>query len=102
PATAPPTLHSFPTPRSSDLAVLPAAAIRSTSDRTRAAQTPAREAPPETATITGRIGFAAPHFLAHSAKRSSSVCLCPTCIVAGEDRKSTRLNSSHVKISYAV
>src|SRR5690606_39834501 len=27
---------------------------------------------------------------------------CPTYALWGEDRKSTRLNSSHVKISYAV
>src|SRR5690606_39846634 len=31
-----------------------------------------------------------------------SLCTSRGCLLVGEDRKSTRLNSSHVKISYAV
>src|SRR5207302_10180018 len=66
-------LHSFPTRRSSDLA------LSSTRDRGR----PQR--PPRSA-----IGLARRH--------ATSVARDPR----DADRKSTRLNSSHVKISYAV
>src|SRR5690606_41386430 len=68
-------LHSFPTRRSSDL---PRPAAR------RARSGPARAGSPDGAVPARHSGRAPP--------RSSH----------GPDRKSTRLNSSHVKISYAV
>src|SRR5207302_10541217 len=68
-----PGLHSFPTRRSSDLdATVP--------DRTDRRQ---------------RDGVRREHQPAHRA--GATGCSCD-----GGDRKSTRLNSSHVKISYAV
>src|SRR5437870_9163187 len=39
---------------------------------------------------------------ARSGRRSAFEARRPGCFVAGRDRKSTRLNSSHVAISYAV
>src|SRR5690606_40402271 len=84
-------LHSFPTRRSSDL-------------RAKASRT----AP----LIRPRSGTAYPWLRAHC--RTSAVLeavgplLCECAGLAnmtgteGKDRKSTRLNSSHVKISYAV
>src|SRR5207253_11096353 len=80
-------LHSFPTRRSSDLDELarsgPARqpADRRDDDRTTARREPGRPAPPGPAVQRRR-----------PARRGG----------AGGDRKSTRLNSSHVAISYAV
>src|SRR5699024_11575072 len=66
-------LHSFPTRRSSDLAVLDAPPVKNNSEATRTVSS---------GTVT---------------------CACSTAISAQvTDRKSTRLNSSHVSISYAV
>src|SRR5436309_9607412 len=66
-------LHSFPTRRSSDLSVAH-----------QQASTPARQA---------SSGVAAARAVAPKVPSRATRCL---------DRKSTRLNSSHVKISYAV
>src|SRR5690606_41369437 len=38
----------------------------------------------------------------HRRRAEGDRVVCEIAVVAGEDRKSTRLNSSHVKISYAV
>src|SRR5207249_11773441 len=67
-------LHSFPTRRSSDLNLGWAAAWPSVTSTTTAASTPS--SPPMT--------------------------VLPTSFTTKLDRKSTRLNSSHVSISYAV
>src|SRR5207253_11143428 len=85
-------LHSFPTRRSSDLTSTPSATFAQVPIRSRAVGTaPLLQPPPGTAAVLrtvrspplGRpsVGSAAGSFL---------------------DRKSTRLNSSHVAISYAV
>src|SRR5690606_41647355 len=68
----PPDLPSFPTRRSSDLST-PGALSSAAAD-------PATSLPPS----------------------SSEGAICSLMLRPREDRKSTRLNSSHVKISYAV
>src|SRR5699024_11575945 len=89
----PPALHSFPTRRSSDLApadprhpgsLLPTSA----GSRARAVVRQGNQAPAHVGTT-----------------RALTVALRPAHCVHSrlpEDRKSTRLNSSHVSISYAV
>src|SRR5690606_41334485 len=94
----PPQLHSFPTRRSSDLIErhnLVAAnnngpgqivAAGTLSDLERFAADP----PPKTRLVPLKVaGAFHTHYVAHAVERLG-------------DRKSTRLNSSHVKISYAV
>src|SRR5207302_8421322 len=90
-------LHSFPTRRSSDLSARtfrnPQSAIRNfrrppLSFRTVPCQ------PPVPPPLTGH------HWLRGS--RSSRSARAGQSDLGREDRKSTRLNSSHVKISYAV
>src|SRR5699024_11502291 len=81
-----PPLHSFPTRRSSDLP--PTSRTHSTStassSRSASSRTPNGSRAPSSCRLT---------------RRSSSTSVGrPRC----RDRKSTRLNSSHVSISYAV
>src|SRR5207302_11287005 len=80
-------LHSFPTRRSSDLR-------RHHRRRHRGLQ---RRLPPRQARLQGRAAAraAAADVRNHLARRGPGGS-------ARQDRKSTRLNSSHVKISYAV
>src|SRR5207302_9144024 len=79
-------LHSFPTRRSSDLRAAPRPRRRLVSSE------------PSSGVTTMRT----------TAARSSTRLMpistrpCRECSSPREDRKSTRLNSSHVKISYAV
>src|SRR5690349_22477782 len=83
-------LHSFPTRRSSDL-------HRIRADRSAGLAQPVpglRRDPP-----AGKAAGAAPAAAAELAARSHHRAPAPG---SGEDRKSTRLNSSHVEISYAV
>src|SRR5690606_41545441 len=82
-------LHSFPTRRSSDLTF--SSSVRRASTVAAAATAPARTNLPAPMTFPCRR------------------CVCCPCVregrasvLLGVDRKSTRLNSSHVKISYAV
>src|SRR5690606_41061916 len=82
------SLHSFPTRRSSDLCV-----------GMRAGSAP--RAPRQ----GGGCPLGTPE--ADSRQRRHAIAACPSARRAGiafpaADRKSTRLNSSHVKISYAV
>src|SRR5690606_39764869 len=78
---APRALHSFPTRRSSDLP-----SVHLTNCR-------------------GGCGGYSCNRLLHFGAVDASSCCCHRCLCGGsfpQDRKSTRLNSSHVKISYAV
>src|SRR5207302_9210160 len=81
----PPHLHSFPTRRSSDLSrrAHPLPRRSSRARRSRSGWSSHRVASPAGGTV--QVDFA-------------SQALCSKEV----DRKSTRLNSSHVKISYAV
>src|SRR5690606_40232502 len=90
-------LHSFPTRRSSDLSVLPRTGITEVDlvvlDPPRA----------------GAGRKTVEHLSSLGARRIAYVACDPAALARdlayfreGGDRKSTRLNSSHVKISYAV
>src|SRR5699024_12114583 len=83
-------LHSFPTRRSSDLD----AAIRV--DTTPAQQVLASNGTPLNLSFGGHYNLSARLPL------SNMPLLLRQAFVMSEDRKSTRLNSSHVSISYAV
>src|SRR5205814_6538911 len=86
----PPVLHSFPTRRSSDLWERPGLGFW-----VRLWQTSTL------ATLHARTFFGAlPDGDASTALAFALVC--ETIAVSGLDRKSTRLNSSHLGISYAV
>src|SRR5690606_41690795 len=76
-------LHSFPTRRSSDLSQRKAHSPKRRRAGQPVSESPCSAATPPTPKQTGRLSIA---------KRFRD----------GLDRKSTRLNSSHVKISYAV
>src|SRR5690606_41861719 len=76
-------LHSFPTRRSSDLRRRTRNRARSAHGRRRTGHRACPSPPPGTATRT-------------------AACRSPSRRGDSQDRKSTRLNSSHVKISYAV
>src|SRR5690606_41145646 len=80
-------LHSFPTRRSSDLPTTPSPVTRCNDPAISPSAARAISSLPRTDTTSGvaRIGFG---------------IYFPRTIIS--DRKSTRLNSSHVKISYAV
>src|SRR5690606_40655461 len=82
---APRDLHSFPTRRSSDLC------------QGRHDHQPLRRRLEDTS--TPRAQSRAPRRFPGSDSRP---CSLPRCRRCARDRKSTRLNSSHVKISYAV
>src|SRR5207249_10556507 len=88
-----PALHSFPTRRSSDLRLgrrvrPPRGSQPAVPVRTRRRHGTRRRRGPARRRQRGRL-------LLRSARRRRGGA-------AGEDRKSTRLNSSHVSISYAV
>src|SRR5690606_41792902 len=88
-----PELHSFPTRRSSDLGL-----------RTP----PSRRAAPPASTTAAYVSGATATMLRAGRVTTSSLASGTVSGVPGindiadRDRKSTRLNSSHVKISYAV
>src|SRR5690606_41177900 len=93
-------LHSFPTRRSSDLLVT-AAHGHARSDPHLAAEALSH------ATSGGVVALLGPdapvgRLLAEDRVDAAEVELGRWLEVFGRDRKSTRLNSSHVKISYAV
>src|SRR5690349_21981868 len=79
-----PHLHSFPTRRSSDLAATHRGRETSVSERQGAGK--------------GAFGSVARGRTAPAERRSAH----RRCCAPDPDRKSTRLNSSHVEISYAV
>src|SRR5205085_11886482 len=82
-----PPLHSFPTRRSSDLSgLLEHALIEHAADDVDAGRRLALDDPH----VLARVAQELVHFPPHFAES------------ADEDRKSTRLNSSHSQISYAV
>src|SRR5690606_40555993 len=86
-------LHSFPTRRSSDLGEQPV-------DR---GNRPARVLEMRThGRCTRRPGGGGGVGGACAVSGGIRVESCRICVGSGGDRKSTRLNSSHVKISYAV
>src|SRR5690606_42038392 len=95
-------LHSFPTRRSSDLA-RPSRSPRAGPDRIRrdAIRRPARGGGPHLSAPSG-FGRAVPRASAEIGGLVGPVGLVWLESRARRDRKSTRLNSSHVKISYAV
>src|SRR5690606_41125389 len=90
--SVPRDLHSFPTRRSSDLALAgDAPAPGDSAAMTGIVEKPSPAQAPSNLSVVGRYVLPADIF----------PLLANTAPGAG-DRKSTRLNSSHVKISYAV
>src|SRR5690606_42155143 len=83
-------LHSFPTRRSSDLLRTLGNPVLAALERTREGQNPDEPVP-----MSPEDMAAAQRELPDLLREVCKVALC-------RDRKSTRLNSSHVKISYAV
>src|SRR5437899_9593599 len=86
-----PALHSFPTRRSSDLARAREDAVR------RLVPRAVPHAPEDLA--AGRVGE---HRLGEAHDPALHLRQVDVLALAGADRKSTRLNSSHLGISYAV
>src|SRR5690606_39299673 len=90
-------LHSCPTRRSSDLVVFPVRICRAAAGGGQCPQGP----PCHGRGPGSSIPPAADVVHAGESRAGASRRECPMT-KAGQDRKSTRLNSSHVKISYAV
>src|SRR5690606_39988227 len=94
-------LRSFPTRRSTDLEVEPASAtaampvVESQPEATAPASEPDTESQPEAAAP-------APEPVTESQPEAATPVGLQAQVLERRDRKSTRLNSSHVKISYAV
>src|SRR5690606_40946947 len=95
-----PRLHSLPTRRSSDLAMKKPASTSSSPKATKTGKTKAAKAAQgETPAVPWQANgldlenYAPAYFTFVATKLASG---------AAADRKSTRLNSSHVKTSYAV
>src|SRR5690606_41988004 len=86
--------HSFPTRRSSDLTLVPTSALSSV-------DLPALGAPTR-ATKPQRVSSRGGDSSETDPMSSSGSVMMPPTPSRARDRKSTRLNSSHVKISYAV
>src|SRR5690606_41934638 len=90
-------LHSFPTRRSSDLFIdfglVKAGSVTSSSAAGAGSFSAAVMRADHAASVVGRLV---------KSLRMPSRSQRPMTLVRGRDRKSTRLNSSHVKISYAV
>src|SRR5690606_40791604 len=86
-----PDLHSFPTRRSSDLSGSPLENIA------RQSGLPPGACPPK---AVRTLAFSRATSFGVQPQRTSLAH--PATTPGGTDRKSTRLNSSHVKISYAV
>src|SRR5207253_11289040 len=97
-ARPPPDLHSFPTRRSSDL--------QDSSGSKSLVLLSAFERPPEAAgdTVNSAVLIAAESVSSYPGLKAAEDYFRPLTEVATSrgDRKSTRLNSSHVAISYAV
>src|SRR5207302_9304296 len=95
-------LHSFPTRRSSDLRTGIVIGPRSSSINLSTRCPPTNPVPPVTTTgdlfRTGLVSFSRGRSLLTDAEGDQT----RSKKIPGGDRKSTRLNSSHVKISYAV
>src|SRR5207248_10148170 len=91
----PPPLHSFPTRRSSDLAEL---ANRHSGSGAQRDESPIRGG--EVDAVVPRRNTAVGEISEAGARRH--LCVETPLHVSGQDRKSTRLNSSHRTISYAV
>src|SRR5690606_41095496 len=93
-------LHSFPTRRSSDLAPSWRAAV------SRAAAASASLTPEDRLAVTDRAPARRPAGWAPAppavAPKGAAAAVWAAASSVTPDRKSTRLNSSHVKISYAV
>src|SRR5690606_39983434 len=87
-------LLSFPTRRSSDLHSPPVPG-----ERSKWSQSPSRT-PSRSAMESGRIASRAG--LPVTRSRRQMLAEAENAVTSPPDRKSTRLNSSHVKISYAV
>src|SRR5207302_5014685 len=97
---APRDLHAFPTRRSSDLFQRGASSERIATNRS--SEAPLRnESPPNRSSAPCNSDGRAAIGRAHPRSRRKRLNLHGLGI-AQKDRKSTRLNSSHVKISYAV
>src|SRR5690606_41409751 len=93
---APPDLHSFPTRRSSDLQRLEHLTAGLRDGRAQQRRIDRAEGLPQVGTHVRAVPWRAPP---HDPAQRSAERVQPG---QGQDRKSTRLNSSHVKISYAV
>src|SRR5690606_41637522 len=92
-------LHSFPTRRSSDLPTIGSASSPTTLTTGILIQRPITSPPSATAIATVITTSPA----AQARARPLEVCLALALASSlASDRKSARLNSSHVKISYAV
>src|SRR5690606_41876576 len=97
PPPAPHALPSFPTRRSSDLELI--GADRLAHPQSRARKVLSQEVIREIAHAElGAVGERPLHFTALGERDGGMKLMRPP----PQDRKSTRLNSSHVKISYAV
>src|SRR5690606_40949213 len=83
-------LHSFPTRRSSDLSP------------PKTGATPSRESSDHPPSGIRTIPSSRPHGLSSFSSPGKRWAIGTCSLRASRDRKSTRLNSSHVKISYAV
>src|SRR5690606_41442664 len=97
----PPDLHSFPTRRSSDLQAIAAA---SAEDQARIAYDEALSIARATPWLEKAAKATESTFFLEHPKSGAKFRAISSDGGAqlGKDRKSTRLNSSHVKISYAV
>src|SRR5690606_39845653 len=98
PPHPPPDLPPFPTRRSSDLRSTPLASTEVGNPErsaTRSGPTPSTPTPSPHC-------FATPPCVAPTTAPRASTQPFPAASRSSPDRKSTRLNSSHVKISYAV
>src|SRR5690606_41037964 len=100
PAAPPPPPPSFPTRRSSDLDNLPSSAGHIESGGLRALAVAAPERVPQFPDVPTYAEVGYPELNTPSWYGLAAPANVPEDVL--EDRKSTRLNSSHVKISYAV
>src|SRR5205814_8813940 len=95
-----PDLPSFPTRRSSDLPRLPELFRQSLSVAARQGRRVILRGHPDTR--RKEIGSAIQSGLRRLERRPAPVFFMPAGALLAGDRKSTRLNSSHLGISYAV
>src|SRR5690606_40020524 len=101
PSAYPQTLHEVPTRRSSDLSGAGITGAASVSRSTDSADM-ARRPRPLDAAATLQLPLSGSKLIEASAGTGKTYTIANLYLRYVLDRKSTRLNSSHVKISYAV